>query len=50
MAKSKWIKFNTIYNQIKIGLRLVRWLWLVPGNRYLQYDVVRNVGVLDEDG
>ena len=29
---------------------MVRWLWLVAGNRYLQYDAVREVGVLDEDG
>ena len=40
-----------IYNQIKIGQCLVTWLWLVAGNRYRQYDVVvREVGVLDEDG
>ena len=28
---------------------LVKWLWLVAGNRYHQYDVVKEVGVLDED-
>ena len=28
---------------------MLRWLWLVAGNRYLQYDVVREVDVLDED-
>ena len=53
---SKWQKTSGlslpiyIYNQIKIGLQLVRWLWLVAGNRYLQHDVViREAGELDED-
>ena len=37
-------------NGKKQGLQLVRWLWLVAGNRYLQHDVViKEVGALDED-
>ena len=35
---------------MRVDLCLVRWLWLVAGNKYLQNDVVREVGVLDEDG